>query len=96
MSALAYPTPSSPLYAIACDYARAGNTRDYDLLDRVLADDFSYQIHPSSMRVTGPQRRLTKNEVIARTRQLLGEGGLTKSVNVSPNLVFVAAEIGGA
>ena len=84
MSTQTYPTPTSPLYQIACDYMRAANKLDFDALASLMADDFLQQINPSSIRTPGNDAPVTKEQYIARGKQMLGGGGFLKEINVSP------------
>jgi hypothetical protein len=83
MSAQNYPTPTSPLYKVACDYIRAGNNRDYDAFDALLADEFTHQIHPRTMRTEGHEERVNAKQHIERFKQMIGEGGIVEELNVS-------------
>lgn len=83
MSSAAYPTPTSPLYQIAVDYMRAANNLDWTKLESLLADGFTQQINPSSIRTPGHEDRVNKAQFISRGKQMLGEHGFIKSINVS-------------
>lgn len=83
MSGPSFPTPTSPLYALACDWVRLANNRDYAGLEALLADDFTNQLHPKTIRTPGHEERVDKTAFIERTKQLLGEEGFVKELNVS-------------
>ena len=88
MSALAYPTPTSPLYQIAIDYVKDSGTAEHAKYDQLLADEFTHQMHPSSLRTPGHEHRLNKQQYMDRHRQIFGEGATIKEFNVSARVMM--------
>ena len=84
MSALSYPTPTSPLYEVATAFMHAANKQDWDVLGSLLADSFTHQIHPASLQMPGHEQRTTKQDYLDRAKMLIGEKGLIKEIKVSP------------
>ena len=82
MSGPSYPTPTSPFYEKAILYARYANEGNIDAIGELLSDDFTHQFYPASNR-PGEVERSNKQVFLERARQMLGESGLFKSINVS-------------
>lgn len=83
MSAQSFPTPTSTLYKLACDFERAANAGDHVAMGALLADDYTSQFYPASLRTPGFEARANKTDTLNRAKQMLGEGGLIKQLNVS-------------
>ena len=86
MSTQPYPTPTSPLYPLACDFIRACNALDFLASEAMLAPvGFTNQIWPSSLQDPEHKQRLDKEQFIAMSKQELGKGKIFKELNVSPS-----------
>lgn len=85
MSTASYPAPTSPLYEVACAYLRASNDQDWTALEATLADSFTHQIHPASIRTHGHEDRLAKTDFLERAKMMLGKGKMFEALNVSRN-----------
>lgn len=71
---MSYPTPISPLYALAVSFIRATNANDFAALEGMFADngEFSNQNHPRSILTPGNEARIGKEVYIERAKQMFG------------------------